>query len=244
MSQLLVSTKVNGEVVMLKSDKIQFLMSELVGSFASLFGWQVFYCPKHNQLLVNVPTSAPTGAEQLAVNEVTSAEPWTRFQGLDANTWCLFNEEPYFGGPDGVVYRGWTGGLDSVDLDGAGGTDIKASCQQAYTQFSSAPTQKQVGMYRLNFTYRTPFGYSSNVVYDYQVPEIGAPPPPTGGAGGALWDAALWDVDYWGGGRQVSRLWKQANGMGVVASPAIAVQAQDEVLWISTDYSYRSGGLL
>jgi hypothetical protein len=36
----------------------------------------------------------------------------------------------------------------------------------------------------------------------------------------------------------------QAEGMGVAASIALSTKSNGSVLWISTDYSYKNGGLL
>ena len=237
LSALLASTKVNESDQVLKSSKIQFLISELTASYSALFGWQAIYVPPINMLLINVPTVVSGGNTQLAANELMSTEPWTQFSGMDAASWCLYDNKLYFGDYTGKVYQAWIGNQDN-------GVDITFEVQQAYSYLKAPAVQKQVGMYRPNFMLTGTLQYGATINYDFQsnvLPVTNSPVPP---ATGDLWNTALWNVGYWSGALSTSRLWNSAQGIGVAASLSMTAQTSSEIIWVSTDYSYKVGTLL
>jgi hypothetical protein len=244
MASLLVSTKVDEQVTTFPSYKIQFLISDLTSSYGQLEGWQLAYAPSINMLVCNVPTTVEDGNMQLASNQITNA--WTQFVGMDAACWGLFSGKPFFGDYAGRVCLAWDGYLDNVALDGTGGTSVPAFVAQAYSYLGSLGTQKQVGMYRPNFITTEIFNFTSAINYDFKdatlTPPDSAPVPE--GAVPSLWDVGIWDVNKWGAGLVTVQGWVQAEGMGVAASIALSTKSNGSVLWISTDYSYKNGGLL
>jgi hypothetical protein len=127
---------------------------------------------------------------------------------------------------------------------GSPGIDILTKCQQAYSYLGGLSIQKQVGMFRMNFIVEAPAIYKAMIHYDFETANI---TPPTGTPAGVVtdkWDASLWDVARWSGGTTLDRQWIQAQGIGVAASLAVALQTTDALIWVSTDYSYRVGTLL
>jgi hypothetical protein len=244
MASLLVSTRVNEQVTSFPSYKIQFLISDLTSTYGQLQGWQLAYAPSINMLICNVPTTVEGGNLQLASNQITSA--WTQFQGMDATCWTLFNGKPFFADYAGRVFIAWEGYLDHVELDGTGGTSIAAIVGQAYSYLGSLGTQKQVGMYRPNFLTTEPFNFTSAITYDFKdfdiQPPDSVPIPP--GLTPSLWDVGIWDQNKWGAGFTNVYGWVQAAGMGVAASITLSTKSNGSLLWVSTDYSYKSGSLL
>ena len=224
-----------------KSNKIQFLISELVSTYADLSYWQLIYVPKINMLICNVPTLVDGGNMQIASNQIIDA--WTQFSNMDAAVWCTYNSNLYFGDFKGRVLLAWEGNVDNVPLSGDGGTSITAVVQQAYSYMGSLGTQKQVGMYRPNLVVASPVIYNTAIQYDFEVSAI-APPDSVAIQTGNVWDSAIWGIDTWYGGTSNQRTWSQANGLGVAASICISLRANGEVLWVSTDYSHIQGGLL
>ena len=239
MSSVLMSTKVTEKARSIQTDNIQFLISELVSTYAQTFGWDLKYYPKDNMLILNIPSVTINGNIQLAANQITGS--WTQFTGMDASCWSFFGSTPIFGSHDGKVYQAWTGNSDKVAVDGSGGEPILSVVQQAYSYMGSPATQKQVGMYRPTFVVSDPAAFKSKIKYDFAGELITAPgplPPATN----SLWGVGNWNESTWGGGDTIQKQWVQAEGMGTAASLIMVMRTEGEVLWVSTDYSVLPGG--
>lgn len=238
MTETLVSTKVQERASILRTDKIQFLVSELTSLYSGEFGWQLSYFAELNMLMINVPSPAIDGNIQLASNQLINS--WTQFSGMDAAVWINYDDLPHFGDYAGNVWAAWSGTVDGVGLAGTGGTGILAEVQQAYTYLGSAATQKQMGMYKPNLVVDVVVNFRSNIVYDFVDSTLTAPDsiPP---AGTPLWDVSFWNSAFWGGGTAVQRPWIQAQGIGNAASIQLVVKGTGEVLWVSTDFSFVTG---
>lgn len=234
MAGLVTSTTINSTKQSFPSDKIQYLMSELIGAYGSLANWQLSYTPKINMLICNVPVTVAGGNIQLVSNQLIGS--WAQFTGWDATTWETFADQPFFGDYTGNICIAWEGYLDN-------GGPIIATGQQAYSYFKSFGTQKQVGMYRPRFITGQEVPFSSAILYDFD-PRSLTSPDGTDALVSSRWDAGYWNRSLWSGGVGSQRGWVQAQGLGVAASIAIAAAATESTLWVSTDYSYRIGGLL
>ncbi len=241
MSTVFLSSQVTVSSDTVYSKKIQNLLSDAASEVGSITGWQLSFFPAINQLYINIPTLTSEGNSQLVANTITTA--WTLFQGYKASCWCAFNEMPYFGDAEGNVLLAWSGFKDYVELDGSGGTTVRTSVQQAYSYLQAAAVQKQIGMYRPNFLVSSDIVYSSKILYDFAVEEI---VDPSGGSVSAasLWGVALWGVGLWYGGLHTQKQWTQAVGIGVAASLALKTSSEADITWVSTDYSYKVGGIL
>ena len=238
MTETLVSTKVENRASRLRTDKIQFLVSELTSSYSAEFGWQLNYFAELNMLMINVPSTASDGNIQLASNQIINS--WTQFSNMDAATWISYNQYPHFGDYAGNVWVAWNGNIDGASFTGTGGNGVYAEVQQAYSYLNAPAIQKQIGLYRPNFVVSLPVNFKSNIVYDFvesaiQTPDSVVP------INRALWNVANWNSANWGGGTEVQRSWVQAQGTGSAASIQLAVRSTGEVLWVATDYSYISG---
>jgi hypothetical protein len=238
MSAVLTSTKVTDQARMVKTDKIQFLISELVSTYSQAFGWDLKYYPKDNLLLLNVPSVTQSGSIQIAANQITNA--WTQFTGMDAACWGFFGSTPMFGDHAGKVFQGWTGHADNVKLDGTGGTGIVSRVQQAYSYMGAPAVNKQVGMYRPVFVVTSPASFNSTVRYDFKAEGVTVPGPLPLNTN-SLWGVGKWNMASWGGGDAVQKRWVQSEGMGVAASLLMVMRTEGEVLWVSTDYSIVGG---
>lgn len=233
------STQVNVSTDNAESRKVQFLLSELLSNFGTNGGWELQFYPPINMLMINYKDYSLT-AGQVIENQITKA--WATFQGIQSNCWTQFNEVPFFGG-DTAVYQAWTGAADGVKLDGSGGMTITGQVQQAYSYLGAPAAQKQVGMYRPNFMVDVPVNFASEIQYDFAFDEL-TDPTPRADRRTAVWNQAIWGTSYWSGGTRTQRDWIQAIGLGVAASLRLAVAAKTSVLWVSTDYTYKSGGPL
>lgn len=233
------STKAESSI---DSQKVQQPMADAASTLGTLFPWQSYFCSPINMFMVNVPSVTTAGNIQFVENTINSA--WCQFNGYDASHIVTYNNVPFFGAKDGKIYAAWTGHTDKAAVDGSGGTDVTGVCQQAYSYLKTPAQQKQVGMYRPTFLVASNAVYGSAVAYDFAfvVPSITASPPPSVGA---LWDTALWDSAYWSGSLLTQKDWNQAEGMGVAVSFCYTVRSRDEVLWVSTDYTFAqsNGGV-
>ena len=258
MSDLLSSTKVNNSESALRTSKIQYLVAQLTGLYADQFGWQLVYYPAINQLLLNIPNTSLIGTSQLVSNQVVPDQPWAEFTNQYAACWGQLGLAPMFGAQDGTVYTAWTGTTDKASIGGTPGVNITAELQQAYNYFGSPAVQKQVGMYRLSVISDTAVPMNTAISYDFTtadgtVPNATVLTLPLADLPIGHWGIDSWDLSVWGGGsgsdiypvsRNVQRSWVQAQGIGVAVSLSIVVSTNIPVLLVSTDFSYRVGGIL
>jgi hypothetical protein len=242
MATLVTSTQVNVSANNTYSQKIQFMLSELLTDLQDLEGWEIDFFPAPNLLFINVPSVFAGGNGQIVANNITRA--WSTFSGMDARTWHRIESAPYFGDADGTVWKALYGDKDGTNILGAGGTNILSGVQQAYSNFGMPTAQKQVGMYRMTFMGARPVGYASIVTYDYA--QTSSPDATGSGISGAFahWDEALWDVGMWSGGVAIQRDWRSAQGMGTTAALSANLSTEAEATWVSTDYTIRTGGPL
>jgi hypothetical protein len=242
MATVLTSTQVNVQANDTYSRKVQFLISDLMSDLGDLEGWEILFIPSINLVYINVPSVYQGGNGQLVSNDITQS--WCTFSGMNARCWARVDELPFFGTADGRVMRSYIGYKDDVKLDGTGGTNILSFAQQAYTHFNAPAAQKQVGLYRPTFLGSRVVGYASIIKYDYE--QQAAPLPTGSGAASpfAFWNQAIWGQDSWSGGLLTQREWNSGSGIGTAVSLALNISSEAESVWVSTDYTYRSGGPL
>jgi hypothetical protein len=241
MVNVLASTKVNEASAKFKSDKIQFLVSKLVNAYKAEDDWQLLFVPSINMLIVNVPRGILSSNEQLVSNQITEA--WAMFANMDAAIWTTVSTQPYFGSYDGKVYAAWTGYLDDVKLDGTGGSSIKTEVQQAYNYFKSLGTQKEIGLYRMNLIVGSKVNYASSIAYDFVTTSLQEPNQVVPESI-ATWGISKWGQAKWSGGDKPQREWRVGKGYGNAASLKSKMSSTGSVMWVSTDFSITTGGLL
>jgi len=242
---MLVSTQVK-DTTNLKMQKIQYLLSEAAQANQNLDGWSFHYFPGINMLMVNIPSAVEGGNIQMVSNDVVPTQPWSTFTGMDAQCWKLYNEVILYGDSTGTVWQAWVGHTDGAYMDGAPGTAIGAIAQQAYTYFGESAIQKQIDMYRLNFLVDddSAMAFNSKISYDFSLIPVNSPNA-RAITRDPLWNEAIWNQDYWGTTSSVQHnTWTQALGLGYCASISVGVESSTSVIWISTDFSFKHGGLL
>jgi len=223
------------------SQKIQFLISQVItgGSFRS--GWEILLHPAANFILINTPGVVIGQTQQLVYNTLTKA--WTIFEGMAAYSWANVRDAIMFGG-DGIVYRAWEGSLDDVPLDGDGGKNIYAECQQAFSYFGLPGANKHYKMFRPTMVFSGKFKYraGANMAFDFST----TPPPASFGTSDfGIWNESLWDTDaVWSGGSQSDKQWVSITGVAFAASIRIGLETNAETLWVSTDWILEKGGIV
>lgn len=216
------------------SDPIRQAVSDAIDSYAANTGWQGIVHGPGSLLLVNVPTT--TGrSEQHVINTSTGA--WTRFTGLNAKCWGVYDNRLFFGGFDGKVWEADTGFNDD-------GQPIQTRAAQAYHHFSNrgnkkrwtlvSPTIKTIGSATLFLRLLTDYRPSA------EMSQMG------NGAGNGLpiWDQAIWNQAIWASDTIASN-WTGITGEGYAAGLDIrTAESGRQVEWYSTKYTWLDGGTL
>jgi hypothetical protein len=230
LSAALQSSRVNPRVAL--TDKIQSAISQAVTSYGATFGWEAFYFPGENQLWINVPVGIGS-QEQYAMNTIT--RNWGQYQGWAANTFCLFQDQPYFGG-NGVVCKAW-------DTNADNGANITGTALQSFQHFGAPGNVKRFTMTRpiLRTTGSPALSGAINVDFDTTASTASLSFSPVTAA---TWDSATWDNGIWSG-LQVLQSWQGVSGVGYYAAPQLRASANGiEVRWVSTDVVFERGSIL
>lgn len=239
LNAMLTSTKTSPAQDTVEALKVQQPLSEAASALGTLAGWELYYSPELNMLIINVPSVTSIGSIQFVENLVNSK--WCQFEGYDASCFCTFNGLPFFGGKNGSIYQAWSGNADNVTLAGSAGNYIEARTQQAYSYLDGPGINKHVGMYRPTFIVTSTVEYGSVIAYNFsfKTPAINFSPT---SESESQWDSALWDAATWSGSLRSQAEWTQAEGIGVTASLCMMARAKAEVIWVSTDYIFQVGG--
>jgi len=217
------------------TDKIYYAVSEAADLYNTEFGWQIHYYAKQNMLIFNIPVIG--GQQQFVMHTITKA--WANFTNIKATCFEVYDEDMYFGG-NGFVGKFWDGLSDND-------TNIKASCQQAYSYFDARGQLKRFTMVRpILFTdngtptvlcgINTDFDTQNNVgqvTFNPALVSVG------------IWNTSTWDNAEWGGGNTISKQWQGVTGIGYAAGIILNIATQDiDVRWASTDFVMERGGVL
>lgn len=212
MSQMLSTDRAAANRVSLTSI-IMNAMNLSTQSFSGNFGWQLIEYPTRTIAILNIPTTVNSVAQQYVMNTLTGA--WSRWIGINANCWEIFNDLLYMGANNGTVYQ--------ADQDSADDTTpITATVQTAFNYFGTRGRLKRLTMVRPILTTDgvvTP-GVGVNMDFGSGAPVSN---PSSAGAAGALWDQALWDQAKWPQNSAVTANWFAIGGIGQCASLVTSV---------------------
>ncbi len=234
LSKALISSRVQPRVAL--TDKIQGAMSTAAQNYASNFGWELAFCPKNSQLLLNVPVQTNSFQEQFAMNTITGS--WGRFKDIDANCWGILNDDLYFGG-NGYIGQFWSAFSDNDGVD-----NIQSEALQAFNYFGKRGRLKHFKEARPIFSSNGSPSVLAKLEVDYATStSIGTLSfSPTNYA---IWDSALWDQSMWGGDLSVLKNWQTMGAIGTAAAPHIYTASTGiEVHWQATDFLFELGGVI
>lgn len=187
------------------TDKINRLFAESFNEYRSTFGWDIIAYPKGHRLIVNIPQSGIPSI-QYVMNTLSGA--WCRYTGHDAQCWGLLNEDIYFAGAAGTIFRADTGATD----DGAG---IPYLVRKAFIDFGTRHLKRFVRVRPLITSNGSP-APTMAVDVDYEQQQVAN--PTLASPAGAVWDTGVWDADVWAGGPEIYRQWAGVSGVGYVGS--------------------------
>jgi hypothetical protein len=231
MASALQSSRLDPRVAL--TDKIYNAISIAASNYGSNFGWQLLYYARENMLIMNVPVSVGQ-QEQYVMNTITKS--WCNWTSVNANCWCIFNEEPYFGG-NGYVGQAWNGYSDNS-------TNISGDAKQAFNYFGNRGLLKRWTMVRPILLTQGAPSTLAGINVDFDDTDISgsisyAP------VAAAVWDSSLWDAGIWGGGLSVTKYWQGVNGVGFSAAMRLKIASQGiETRWASSDFVYEVGTVI
>jgi hypothetical protein len=196
------------------TQRIQRVMSESARQYKDNFGWQLISYPRGTRAILNVPITEGVNQQQYVMNTLNGA--WCRFIGMNANCWEIFNDKPFFGGNDGIVYEADTTGTD-VD------TTLVADMETAFNYHGSRGRQKRWMMCRPLLTTDnevTP-GLALNTDFKRNAP---ISTPTVVASVQATWDVSLWDSGaVWVGEVSTEAVWTSVTGLGYCESIRMVV---------------------
>ena len=139
--------------------KIAPLVTKRASFYKSKTGWQAIEYPKGGYILFNVPLS--NGFEQHIYNTSTGA--WSRFTGINGESFVLFQDNLYFANKEGVFL------FDTGFQDG--NNPICGSIRQAYTCFNNL-NEKRVLMLKPNLKATSPFALQIYTDADFMLSDL------------------------------------------------------------------------
>lgn len=197
------------------------------------FGWQALYYPRGRSLIFNIPN--PDGTfNQHVCNTGLPGQPWTRFIGMNAFCFALFNDLLYFGGADGAVYQADTGAMDNLG-------PIVANSQQAWNKLGTAQ-RKRVSAARPIVQSLGSIAYTFAVGFDYS--DLDIPIPTVTPGTGSPWNISPWDTSPWSSEFTIDPRWRIGGGSGTAVGFGISVAATQAVSWLRTDLRVEGGNAL
>jgi hypothetical protein len=214
------------------SAQINKAVNDDVRDHGSLYGWQPFLYPRGTMLLFNIPQSS-VKFYQYVFNTITGAP--CRFTGINGVCWGLLNDEPYFGGTDGTVYKFDTGTSDNS-------ASIAGDALQSFSYFSSPGTKKHFKRVEPIFESAGDPNAALDMNTDFQVGT------PTGVSeasvvSSARWGVGKWGLGTWGTNGQIYRGWRGIRGVGRAAALRVRVSTTtSQPSWVSTNYLFVPGG--
>lgn len=212
------------------TDKIADAVHSAYNGGKTLFGWELVESPKHQLLIMNVPSVERSVAYQFVMNTKTGA--WCRFTSLNAGCWTTFGDDLYWGGHNGTIWK-YTGTSDD-------GEDINVVSVSAFSSLGT-PSKKRVTMAR-PMTYG-PSEYSPSIAFrvDYEIAEAEYSAE-SAESSAAMWDNAEWDVAEWAVSLSALSRWQSAFALGSVVSVAIAAAVSEEFQYNQCDLMFEVGG--
>lgn len=203
-------------------------------------GWEAIVWPEGRIVIFNVPQRNDE-YRQHVFNYVTSA--WCRFTGVNAHTWCVYNNELYFGAANGMVYKMPTTAKVDVTATRVGGqtvetsTPIPTAMQPAWTDFGASSRKTLCGIRQFIHT-NTRINVSNVFATDYQpfksqqFPQAVAE---TGTAWGSPWGSP------WSAADKAFADWRVIQGHGSSGAFRQYLNLKQKVKYLGTTWLFKIG---
>lgn len=184
-------------------------MNEAARNYSGNFGWELTPYPRGTMAILNVPLQQASTQHQYVMNTLHGA--WCRFTGANANCWAVFNDELYFGGNDGTVYKADVGASDNGEI-------ISATGQTAYSYYGAPGRIKHYGMIQPLLTTNADTRPAIGISTDFQ-DNASVGTPSTAETGEARYDdIAVYDTATYAAEFRSVTDWTGLAGVGQAAS--------------------------
>jgi hypothetical protein len=201
-----------------------------------LYGWQAMLNPHSNHAICNMPLG--NGEYQQMVRKMPG-QIWAKWRDVPARCWGWLNNVLYFGSQDGQICRMGPEYLNDH------GKAIEADVRFAWSNFNSVSKKnfKMVRLYSITDGQPRPF---MDLEVDYNnIPPTNQPEVTAGPSGGAAWDIATWDVDFWAQNTQPRQNWQGVTGLGRVGAVRVRINVSGATFSLTgADVLYELGGLM
>lgn len=198
---------------------------------SALPGWQALYYPGGTRMLFNIPNPDGTFSQHIYS---TATEAWSRFRGMNAYCFGLYNNNLYYGAADGKVIQADTGMSDS-------GSPVLSIAQQAWQLFET-PLKKRVAMVRPAVQSSGLADFVFGLGYDYQPAVIQVPDATIPIGSPLIWGVTPWGAPaVWGGDGVTDPRWRVAGGEGSAIGLALTSNTLITATWIRTDFMIEPG---
>ena len=188
--------------------------------------WQILFDPQWGWRIINVP--AGSLREQHILSLRTGAP--TRFD-IEANVWCRYKGELYFGGKQTKVYK-----IREGDDNGAA---ISWSVQQAFNDFGTT-AQKGIRVYKPLWKTDGDLTVGSGFAFDYGPTEFMQTQSTS--SIGSPWNTSPWNTSSWSSGNPVMNDWLTGAGAGQSVSLLQSGTSRQKATWHYTNYRLEIGG--
>lgn len=218
------------------SDKIASTFNASALTYAANHGWEAVLFQKEALLIFNIPISDGVSANQYVMNTLTGA--WSKFTGLDANCFTVYNNNLYYGS-SGKVIQALTGSSDN-------GSVVTGRAQQAYNYFGMRGGMKHVELLRPILESSGSFLLGLAIATDFGVLPVATVASVAGNVSSGVFDTALWDTATWGYDRTTEASWRTVAAPEGTALSLLLTLASNHstVAWDVTDFGFASGSLL
>lgn len=226
-----------GIVTIPVSDRIDDAWEEAFNTYGDNWGWDLHYFPTGEMMLINVPRTTNSKADQYVMNTKTKA--WCKFQDLNVNCFVNSDKKLYAGTNAGTVIQLWSGTNDQ-------GNNIESKARTAFWYTNDQRGRlKKFTMVRPNFLSDgpIPFSISLDVNFQNNIPMNVPTPTPTHFAD---WTGnCAWDECFWAETPQFVNAWSTTSGVGQSASIHIRGLTNDEtIFWVANDWVYEVGNFV
>ena len=200
-------------------------------------GWQIFIDPKGDKIFINFPTGNATDPyNQFVFNPIINA--WCLFQNIPATVWGQFNNDVFFGGASGIVYK-ITGNADGTDaIVGDVATSFNYFGDRgSLKKFSSVAPMLEGVVSNISFSFGVAVDHEPTTLLDLTPAQFTTDL--------ASWDEAEWDVEHWADaeGSAITQRRKVTNKMGRSISLRLKISSSTQAIsFVSANYHILPGG--
>lgn len=213
--------------LILKPSKLSGAMTDAFRMYSANYGWQMQIYGQGRWMFCNVPVVSGATFHQYVVNTTTGAA--TRFTGMNARSWVVWERELYFGG-NGSVYKADSGEDDD-------GSDIELVAKQASTMLG---TPKDKRFYTCEFYISSDGETNIAASFAKDFADVGAAVTSSSATDGAEWDVAAWDEVDWAGTGKVKVIRLAVIGTGIAISHKLSASISGQRMqWYKTQYGFE-----